>query len=219
MILIIIMAIFNVMFIGIISIIIFNEIKKWKSIHNQILLFIICYLIIVIVHAVWQTFYEIFNFQEIFKLIDNLTVFNFFYLLLLLFATEIVLYINGWKMLYSIPLIACFFIAYGMIMNESVIVIDYYLGIVVSNAIILVLIYEGYKNESGTVFSTGIFMFLFGLGFYPNFLFPGILIKFLGSMVLLFGSFGLFERMIFIDEEREQKIKNTWIAKIVDLKE
>ncbi len=207
----------NIGFLIIISIIFINQIKKWLVSKNRINLLLIFYLLMVIVHSIWQSM-TIIEIHGDITIGVNLTIFNIFYLILLLVPLEFLNYVKNWKMLYSLPIVACFFITYGLILNGNAYILSL-MSMVASIFMSAILIFEGNRNKNGTSISLGLFIFLFGLEFIPSFLFPGMIIKLAAALILLAGSFGYFEKYLFVDQKAEEKIKNTWIAKIVDISE
>lgn len=183
---------------------------------NRINLFLIFYLSIVIIHSIWQTA-EILDIYRNLTYGANLTIFNIFYLIMLLIPLEFINFLKNWKMLYSLPITACFFIGYGLILHEDIFILSL-MSMIASIFTSLILIMDGQRNKNGLPLALGVFVFLIGLEFIPGFLFPGIIIKFFAGIILLFGSLGYFDKYLYVDIETEEKIKNTWIAKIVDVK-
>jgi hypothetical protein len=128
-----------------------------------------------------------------------------------------ILYLKNYKKLYSLPFIASFFIGFGLAVNDSLIALIIYatlIGIVIP----FMLLRNGWKNRNGLALGLGIFFLIYGISKMIQLELLSDIIRIFGGIVITFSAAGFFEKYIFIDREQEERMKSTWISKLMEKK-
>jgi len=127
-------------------------------------------------------------------------------------------YLKGYKKYYTLPLVASFFVASALIMIDSL------LPLILFSAIFgvfcsILLIKEGLTNKSGLPITMGIHILFLGFGNLfaillnnPSFL---VITANIGIIAFSMGEWDLVDKYLLVNPEEVQKIKNTWIARLV----
>lgn len=191
-------------------------IRKLKQTKNKIYLGVILFQIAILTYSITQLYIYYYGTIQTFGAALDLT--SILWLLIITLEIQFFLYLKNLKKLYTLPFIISFFIAAGLVLIADMNPLIYY-SILSVFFIGFLLIREGYKNRNGIPFSLGLLIILMGMGFLLNQFLINELIRsifwIIGMSFFFLGSWGFFDKYILIDKLEEQKIKNTWIARLV----
>jgi hypothetical protein len=81
-----------------------------------------------------------------------------------------------------------------------------------------VLLREGRRSRNGLAFGLGLFFLIYGISKMVQIEVISDVLRIFGGIVTTLSAVGFFEKFIFVDREREEKIKGAWISKIVEKK-
>jgi hypothetical protein len=162
--------------------------------------------------------------QEIDMTIDFTigALFNLNNIVLLLYVClqiEFLLYLKDLKKLYTLPIVASFYIGSGLVLYETdlpLIIFALTSGIIT----FAVLAKEGAKNRNGLALGIAVFIIINGtIKVVEVLLFnldiAGPILRLVAISVMLLGTSGFIDKYILIDLEQEEKITNIWISKVV----
>jgi len=206
--------IMQVLYISFCALSIFQVTKKWREDKNKMYLVIILYIMTLVFVSLIYIMAVFTEFNTSIVIGGNLT----FGLALAFFTNviqvEFLLYIRKYNKLYTLPLIATLYIAFGLLLNSSTIFFVLY-SIVVGFGLSSVLIRDGKKQRNGLAMGMGIFFLIYGIGaMLRNDMLLDIF-RVAGIVVLFVSSTGFFEKYVFVNEEAEKRIMGTWISKLV----
>ena len=206
--------IMQVLYISFCALSIFQVTKKWREDKNRMYLVIILYIMTLVFVSLIYIMSVFTEFNTSIVIGGNLT----FGLALAFFTNviqvEFLLYIRKYNKLYTLPLIATLYIAFGLLLNSSTIFFVLY-SIVVGFGLSSVLIRDGKKQRNGLAMGMGIFFLIYGIGaMLRNDMLLDIF-RVAGIVVLFVSSTGFFEKYVFVNEEAEKRIMGTWISKLV----
>ena len=206
--------IMQVLYISFCALSIFQVTKKWREDKNKMYLIIILYIMTLVFVSLIYIMAVFTEFNTSIVIGGNLT----FGLALAFFTNviqvEFLLYIRKYNKLYTLPLIATLYIAFGLLLNSSTILFVLY-SMVVGFGLSSVLIRDGKKQRNGLAMGMGIFFLIYGIGaMLRNDMLLDIF-RVAGIVVLFVSSTGFFEKYVFVNEEAEKRIMGTWISKLV----
>lgn len=206
--------IMQVLYISFCALSIFQVTKKWREDKNKMYLVIILYIMTLVFVSLIYIMAVFTEFNTSIVIGGNLT----FGLALAFFTNviqvEFLLYIRKYNKLYTLPLIATLYIAFGLLLNGSTIFFVLY-SMVVGFGLSSVLIRDGKKQRNGLAMGMGIFFLIYGIGaMLRNDMLLDIF-RVAGIVVLYVSSTGFFEKYVFVNEEVEKRIMGTWISKFV----
>jgi len=193
---------------------IFQVTKKWREDKNKMYLIIILYIMTLVFVSLIYIMAVFTEFNTSIVIGGNLT----FGLALAFFTNviqvEFLLYLRKYNKLYTLPLIATLYIAFGLLLNSSTIIFVLY-SVVVGFGLSSVLIRDGKKQRNGLAMGMGIFFLIYGIGsmFRTEMLLD--IFRVAGVVIFYVSSTGFFEKYVFVNEEVEKRIMGTWISKLV----
>ncbi len=206
--------IMQIIYISFCALSIFQVTKKWREDKNKMYLVIILYIMTLVFVSLIYIMSVFTEFNTSIVIGGNLT----FGLALAFFTNviqvEFLLYLRKYNKLYTLPLIATLYIAFGLLLNNSTIFFVLY-SLIVGFGLSSVLIRDGKKQRNGLAMGMGIFFLIYGIGaMLRNDMLLDIF-RVAGIIVLFVSSTGFFEKYVFVNEEAEKRIMGTWISKLV----
>ena len=206
--------IMQIIYISFCALSIFQVTKKWREDKNKMYLVIILYIITLILVSLLYIMAIFTEFNTSIVIGGNLTVGLALAFFSNVVQVEFVLYLRKYNKLYTLPLIATFYIAFGLLLNSSTIFFVLY-AMVVGFGFSSVLIRDGKKQRNGLAMGMGIFFLIYGIGsIFRNDMFLDIF-RVVGVVVFFISSTGFFEKYVFVNQEAEKRIMGTWISKLV----
>jgi len=206
--------IMQVLYISFCALSIFQVTKKWREDKNKIYLVIILYIMTLVFVSLIYIMAVFTEFNVSIVIGGNLT----FGLALAFFTNaiqvEFLLYLRKYNKLYTLPLIATLYMAFGLLLNSSTIFFVLY-SVVVGFGLSSVLIRDGKKQRNGLAMGMGIFFLIYGIGAMLRIDMLLDIFRVAGVIVLFVSSTGFFEKYVFVNEEAENRIMGTWISKFV----
>ncbi|MHA1916397.1 MAG: hypothetical protein ACW986_18155 [Promethearchaeota archaeon] len=142
---------------------------------------------------------------------------NIFALIIFNIQSIFILYLKNFKKLYSLPFIVSFYIGFGLLVSDSLIPLIIYatlIGIVIP----LFLLRDGRRSRNGLAFGLGLFFLIYGISKMIQIEIISDIIRIFGGVVTTLSAAGFFEKYIFVDRDQEDKIKGTWISKLLEKK-
>jgi len=127
------------------------------------------------------------------------------------------LYLKKLKKFYYLPIVASFYLGFGLYENETLIFFISY-AVVIGFIIPVILLREGRKTRNGLAFGLGLFFLIYGLGkmleipIVPEFV-PEIL-RIVGIIVSTLAVLEFFDKYLFHDREEKERIQSAWISKL-----
>ena len=127
------------------------------------------------------------------------------------------LYLKKLKNFYYLPIVASFYLGFGLYVNETLIFFISY-AVVIGFVIPVILLREGRKTRNGLAFGLGLFFLIYGLGkmlqipIVPDFV-PEIL-RIVGIIVSTLAVLEFFDKYLFHDKEEKERIQSAWISKL-----
>jgi len=206
--------IMQVIYISFCALSIFQVTKKWREDKNKMYLVIILYVITLVLVSLIYIMAIFTEFNTSIVIGGNLTVGLTLAFFTNVVQVEFVLYLRKYNKLYTLPLIATFYIAFGLLLNSSTIFFVLY-AMVVGFGFSSVLIRDGKKQRNGLAMGMGIFFLIYGIGsmFRSEMLLDFFRVA--GVVIFYVSSTGFFEKYVFVNEEAEKRIMGTWISKLV----
>lgn len=147
------------------------------------------------------------------KIGENLTIGYIMANLLILSSLQFLLYLRNYKVLYTLPIVCglILFMALYLTVND---IINILFALIVIAAILI----DGIRNKNGIEIGVA-FINMFVLScFTVDMLVPNVILGILrvvASFMVFLGFSGILDKTIFPDKEMEDKIKNTWITRMV----
>jgi hypothetical protein len=193
---------------------IFQVTKKWREDKNKMYLVIILYVVTLILVSLIYIMAIFTEFNTSIVIGGNLTVGLTLAFFTNVVQVEFVLYLRKYNKLYTLPLIATFYIAFGLLLNSSTIFFVLY-AMVIGFGFSSILIRDGKKQRNGLAMGMGIFFLIYGIGsmFRSDMLLD--IFRVAGVVVFYVASTGFFEKYVFVNDEAEKRIMGTWISKLV----
>jgi hypothetical protein len=204
----------QVLYISFCALSIFQVTKKWREDKNKMYLVIILYVVTLVLVSLMYIMAIFTEFNTSIVIGGNLTVGLALAFFTNVVQVEFVLYLRKYNKLYTLPLIATFYIAFGLLLNSSTIFFVIY-AMVVGFGFSSVLIRDGKKQRNGLAMGMGIFFLIYGIGsmFRSEMLLD--IFRVAGVVIFYVSSTGFFEKYVFVNEEAEKRIMGTWISKLV----
>ena len=194
---------------------IYPMIYRWKQTKNRVFIAISVYMSAVATYAAIMILSYILEFDMNIDLIGYLPIGHILGYMMFTIQAVFLLYVIGWKKLYTFPFVFSFYLlSYSIMVNTSMHFIIY--AVIISWIPAIFFMQQGRKNRNGIAFGMGLFLLIWGLG--QSIPIPIVFQFFkIGALVLFYlGVKGFYEKYIFVDQKEEQKIKATWITKFVE---
>lgn len=208
----------------------------WLSLILEIVFLIFCVLTILIilrtyleikesVYLALMVFFAAMLFNSIFRL-ANLFFFNLDLVLgirlslsniiaLLIFSIQLrfFFYLKKLKKLYWLPLVASFYIGFGLFINDSLILFISY-AVIIGFIIPVILLREGRKTRNGLAFGLGLFFLIYGLGKMLQVPIVPEILRIIGIIISTLAVLEFFDKHLFQDKEEKERIQSAWISKL-----
>jgi len=123
------------------------------------------------------------------------------------------LYLKKLKKLYWLPIVASFYIGFGLYINESLIFFISY-AVVIGFIIPIILLREGRKTRNGLAFGLGLFFLIYGLGKMLQIPIVPEILRIVGIIVSTLAVLEFFDKYLFHDKEEKERIQSAWISKL-----
>ena len=206
--------IMQVLYISFCALSIFQVTKKWREDKNRMYLIITLYIMTLILVSIIYIMAVFTEFNVSIVIGGNLTIGLALAFFTNTIQVEFVLYLRKYNKLYTLPVIATLYIAFGLLLNGSTIIFVLY-SMVVGFGFSSVLIRDGKKQRNGLAMGMGIFFLIYGIGsmFRSEMLLD--IFRVAGVLVFFVSSTGFFEKYVFVNEDVEKRIMGTWISKLV----
>jgi len=165
----------------------------WLSLILEVVFLIFCVLTILII---LRTYLEI---KESVYLALMVFFTNIIALLIFNIQLRFFFYLKKLIKLYWLPLVASFYIGFGLIVDESLVFFISY-AVVIGFVIPVILLREGRKTRNGLAF-----------GLVP--IVPEIL-RIIGIIISTLAVLEFFDKHLFQDKEEKERIQSAWISKL-----
>ncbi|MFX1317322.1 MAG: hypothetical protein ACFE9T_15775 [Promethearchaeota archaeon] len=188
--------------------------KNWKESKNRMFIAIFAYIIGVIGYSFINILTFFLGVDTNVYLVGGL---RFGYVLgYMLFTIQFVfmLYLRGLTRLYTLPFIVAFYLMMGNILHPSTMPFIIY-ATIVSYTPAYFLLRDGKRKRNGLAFGMGLFFLIWGIGQSIPVEMVMEIFRAIAIYVFFLGTRGFYEKYIFVNQEEEQKILGTWIAKFV----
>ncbi len=147
----------------------------------------------------------------------KLSLSNIIALLIFTIQLRFFFYLKKLKKLYWLPLVASFYIGFGLFLNDSLILFISY-AVIIGFIIPVILLREGRKTRNGLAFGLGLFFLIYGLGkmlqipIVPDFV--SEILRIVGIIVSTLAVLEFFDKYLFHDREEKERIQSAWISKL-----
>ena len=193
-----------------------NTLKDWKQNKNRILIAISTYMTVVLIFSIinYATYIADLNLDVI--LFGYVTMGNMIGHILFIIQLEFMFFLKRRNKLYTLPVIISFYIIFGRALVDSSIPFILY-AMIVSYGSAYVLIRDGKRRHNGLAVGMGLFFLLWGFGQTLGANMPMTFISFriIAMIALYLGTRQFYEKYLWPDSKKEEKIMNTWITKLV----
>lgn len=206
--------IMQVLYISFCALSIFQVTKKWREDKNKMYLVIILYVLTLVFVSLIYIMAVFTEFNTSIVIGGKLTVGLALAFFTNIIQVEFVLYLRKYNKLYTLPVIATLYIAFGLLLNGSTIIFVLY-SMVVGFGLSSVLIRDGKKQRNGLAMGMGIFFLIYGIGAMLRSDMLLDIFRVAGVLVFFVSSTGFFEKYVFVNEDVEKRIMGTWISKLV----
>lgn len=206
--------IMQVLYISFCALSIFQVTKKWREDKNRMYFIINIYIVTLILVSLIYIMAVFTEFNTSIVIGGKLTVGLALAFFTNIIQVEFVLYLRKYNKLYTLPVIATLYIAFGLLLNGSTIIFVLY-SMVVGFGLSSVLIRDGKKQRNGLAMGMGIFFLIYGIGAMLRSDMLLDIFRVVGIVVLYVSSTGFFEKYVFVNEDVEKRIMGTWISKLV----
>jgi hypothetical protein len=198
---------------GVISV--FTMIKHWKMNSNRMLIAVSIYICAVLVRSIIDIAIFAFDLNIDVKIAGGLTIGMILGFVLFTIQIEFLLYLKDLPKLYTLPLFSSLYLALGRVLVDTIMPFIIY-AMIVSYGSAYFLIKDGRKSRNGLAIGMGLFFLIYGLGqTFQTIEALFVALRIIAMVTLLLGTRGFYEKYVFVNVEKEQKIKGTWIAKLV----
>lgn len=143
----------------------------------------------------------------------KLSLSNIIALLIFSIQLRFFLYIKKLKKLYWLPLVASFYIGFGLFVNVSLVFFISY-AVVIGFVIPVILLREGRKTRNGLAFGLGLFFLIYGLGKMLQVPLVPEILRIIGIIVSTLAVLEFFDKYLFHDKEEKERIQSAWISKL-----
>jgi hypothetical protein len=123
------------------------------------------------------------------------------------------LYLKKLKKLYYLPIVASFYIGFGLYANDSLIFFISY-AVVIGFIIPIILLREGRKTRNGLAFGLGLFFLIYGLGKMLQIPIVPEILRIVGIIVSTLAVLEFFDKYLLHDKEEKERIQSAWISKL-----
>jgi len=147
----------------------------------------------------------------------RLSLSNIIALLIFSIQLRFFFYLKKLKKFYWLPLVASFYIGFGLFVNDSLILFISY-AVVIGFIIPVILLREGRKTRNGLAFGLGLFFLIYGLGKMLQVPFVPEILRIIGIIIATLAVVEFFDKFLFQDKEEKEKIQSAWISKMTDKK-
>ena len=144
---------------------------------------------------------------------ERLSFSNIIALIIFTIQLRFFFYLKRLNKLYWLPLIASFYIGYGLFLNESLVFFISY-AVVIGFIIPVILLREGRKTRNGLAFGLGLFFLLYGLSKMIQITIISEILRLAGIIVCTLAVLEFFDKFLFQDKEEKDKIQSAWISKL-----
>ncbi|MBD3195157.1 MAG: hypothetical protein GF317_08890 [Candidatus Lokiarchaeota archaeon] len=185
--------------------------KNWKSSKININLFLMFFIVFLTLSTLRNIFIELNPVLNI-TIGANLTISGFISNLLVLVALQFFFYLKNWETLYTLPIVSAF-----VLIASLYLILNDLINLAFAVIVFIVILYDSIKTKNGIELGLS-FTVLYTISLFPANDFLLIIIyaslRLASMLFVLLGISGIIDRIIFLDEEEEDKIKNTWIARM-----
>ena len=123
------------------------------------------------------------------------------------------LYLKKLKKFYYLPIVASFYLGFGLYVNETLIFFISF-AVVIGFVIPVILLREGRKTRNGLAFGLGLFFLIYGLGKMLQVPIVPEILRILGIIVSTLAVLEFFDKYLFHDREEKERIQSAWISKL-----
>ena len=188
--------------------------KSWKESKNRMYIAIFAYTIGVIAYSTINLLTYLLEIDTNVYLFGSLRFGYVLGYMLFTIQFEFMLYLRGLTKFYTLPFVIAFYLTLGHMLNTTSMTFVIY-AMIVSYTPAYFLLRDGKKKRNGLAFGMGMFFLIWGIGqAIPVALIMGIF-RAIAIIMFFLGTRGFYEKYIFVNQEEEQKILGTWIAKFV----
>ncbi len=191
-----------------------TTLKDWKLTRNRILIAISIYLVVVLGKSINDIVIYLFDLDIEIIVAGGLTIGLIIGFLLFAIQLEFLFYLKHLPKLYTLPFFCSFFLALGRVLVDSSMPFIIY-AMIVSYGSAYYLIKDGRKSRNGLAIGMGLFFLIWGLGAQFQINIVLLSFKLVAMVALLLGTRGFYEKYVVVNIEEEQKVIETWIARLV----
>ena len=193
---------------------VFTTLKDWKMTKNRMLIAVSIYLAVLLGKSINDIVIYLFDLEIDIIVAGGLTTGLIIGLVLFAIQLEFLFYLKDLPKLYTLPFFCSFYLALGRVLVDSSMPFVVY-AMIVSYGSAYFLIKDGRKSRNGLAIGMGLFFLIWGLG--AQFQIDTVLISFklVAMVALLLGTRGFYEKYVVVNIEDEQKVIETWIARLV----
>ena len=193
---------------------ILKTMKNWKLNKNKMLIAVTVYISAVLVRSIIDIGVYALGFDIDIIVAGGLDIGMIMGFLLFTIQLEFMFYLMDLPKLYTLPVIITTYLMMGRILVDSSMPFIIY-AMITGYGSAFFLIKDGRKSRNGLAIGMGLFFLFWGLGstFQIEILFVSL--RLVAMLALFLGTRGFYEKYVFVNVEEEQKIKGTWIAKLV----
>jgi hypothetical protein len=197
---------------GLFSII--TTLKTWRDNKNRILIAISVYIVAVLLKSIIDILFYLMDLNIDIVIIGNVTIGQIIGNILFVIQLEFILFLKKLTKYYTLPFVITFYLITGRILvNSSVPFILY--AMLVGYGSAYLLIRDGKKKQNGLAVGMGLFFLFWALGQTIPIDVFFIFCRLIAMIMLFLGTRRFYEKYVFPDQEKEQKIMGTWISKLV----
>ncbi len=143
----------------------------------------------------------------------RLSLSNIIALLIFSIQLRFFFYLKKLKKLYWLPLVASFYIGFGLYINDTLILFISY-AVIIGFIIPVILLREGRKTRNGLAFGLGLFFLIYGLGKMLQVPIIPEILRIIGIIISTLAVLEFFDKHLFHDKDEKEKIQNAWISKL-----
>ena len=208
----------------------------WLSLILEVVFLIFCLLTILIilrtyleikesVYLALIVFFAVMFFNAIFRIANlffidldlvigaRLSLSNIVALLIFNIQLRFFFYLKKLIKLYWLPLVASFYIGFGLYLNETLVFFIAY-AVVIGFVIPVILLREGRKTRNGLAFGLGLFFLIYGLGKMIQIPIVPEILRIIGIIISTLAVLEFFDKHLFHDKEEKERIQSAWISKL-----
>jgi len=133
----------------------------------------------------------------------RLSISNILALIVFSIQLRFFFYLKKLKKLYWLPLVASFYIGFGLIVSDSLIFF-------ISYAVVIGF----FKTRNGLAFGLGLFFIIYGLGQMLQIPFVPEILRIVGIIISTLAVLEFFDKHLFHDKEEKERVQSAWISKL-----